>query len=317
MHIITHGDCDGICAGALAFSVHHGSRVVFSNPVRLYDSLQKIDGSESIFICDIALNDTLFQKVNEAFKNFESTITYVDHHPLSSKVRLELSSNVKLVHSLKNSASELAFYHLRESIDPEMGRVAIYGAIGDYLDTTEGVQLILENWDKRTLYFQTGILIQALEAIGRNDGKKLEILDELSKNILPSEIDSLTRLAVESAQKEEYTRKYVKKNAEKLGGIGYILDPDGPLGKAAIYARAYTGARVGLAGEVKRGKVEMSLRTNIEIDLNSILTEVAPKFGGVGGGHAKAAGAEIPFERFRDFLQALDNQISINLNHWR
>ncbi|MEM3404123.1 MAG: DHHA1 domain-containing protein [Nitrososphaeria archaeon] len=309
MHIITHSDCDGICAGALAFSAYYGSMVVFSNPVRLYDSLQKIDRNDSIFVCDIALNETLFQKVNEVFKSFESIITYVDHHPLSIKVRSELSSNVKLVHSLESSTSELTYYHLRDSIDPEMGRVAIYGAIGDYLDTTKGVQRILENWDKRTLYFQTGILIQALEAIGRNESKKLEILNELSKNIPPSEIDSLTRLAVESSKKEEDMRKYIKRNAEKLRGIGYILNPDGPLGKAAIYARAYTGALVGLAGEVRHEKVEMSLRTNIEVDLNSILTMVAPKFDGVGGGHAKAAGAEIPFERFKDFLQALDNQI--------
>jgi len=308
MHIITHGDCDGICAGALAFSVYYGSKVVFSNPVRLYDSLQKIDRGESIFVCDIALNEALFQNVNEAFKSL-STITYVDHHPLSSKVRSELPSNVKLVHSLESSTSELTFYHLKDLIDPEMSRVAIYGAIGDYLDTSEGVQSILENWDKRTLYFQTGILIQALEAIGRKEREKLEILEELSKNIPPSEIDSLTRLAVESFQKEENMRKYVRGNAEKLGVIGYILDPDGPLGKAAIYARAYTDAFVGLAGEVRRGKVEMSLRTNIEVDLNSILVEVAPKFGGVGGGHAKAAGAEIPFDRFRDFLQALDDRV--------
>ncbi len=313
MHIITHGDCDGICAGALAFSIYDDSKVIFSNPVRLYDSLGKIERDEVVVVCDIAINENLFQKVNESFESFRSTIVYIDHHPLSSRVKSQLSSNVDLVHSTESSASELTFFRFKGSIDPEMGRVAIYGAIGDYLDTTKGVQSILENWDKRTLYFQTGILIQALEAIGRNDGRKLEILEALSKNLPPSEIDSLPQLAVEASRREEGMRKYVRGNVERLGEVGYVLNPDGPLGKAAIYARAYSGAAVGLAGEVRHGKVETSLRTNVEIDLNSILLEVAPRFNGVGGGHEKAAGAEIPYGKFQDFLQTLSDRVHSRL----
>lgn len=312
MHIITHGDCDGICAGALVLSIYTGSKVVFSNPVRLYETLKKIDKNETIIVCDIAVNEVIFQSVGNFFKDFKSII-YIDHHPLSHEVSSNLSSNVEVVHTLNASASELAFYRFKESINPDMGRIAVYGSIGDYLDNTMGVQKIIENWDKRTLYFQTGILIQALEAIGKNDGIKLDILNNLSKNILPSEIDSLTQLAVEASRNEERMREYVKRNAVKFGEIGYVLDPKGPLGKAAIYARAYTGAHVGLAAEIKHGKVEMSLRTPFNIDLNSILVKVTPKFNGVGGGHAKAAGAEIPYEKFQEFLEALCYQISVTL----
>ncbi|MGB9727133.1 MAG: DHHA1 domain-containing protein [Nitrososphaeria archaeon] len=312
MHIITHGDCDGICAGALVLSIYSDSKVIFSNPVRLYETLKKIDKNETIIVCDVAVNEVIFQSVGNFFKDFKSVI-YIDHHPLSHEVSSNLSSNVEVVHMLGASASELAFYRFKESINPDMGRIAVYGSIGDYLDNTMGVQKIIENWDKRTLYFQTGILIQALEAIGKNDGMKLDILNNLSKNILPSEIDSLTQLAVEASRNEERMREYVKRNAVKFGEIGYVLDPKGPLGKAAIYARAYTGAHVGLAAEIKHGKVEMSLRTPFNIDLNSILVKVTPKFDGVGGGHAKAAGAEVPYERFQEFLEALSNQISVTL----
>jgi RecJ-like exonuclease len=313
MYIITHGDCDGICAGALVLSVYTGSKVIFSNPVRLNETLKNIDKNETIVVCDIAVNEVIFQNVGNFFKDFKSVI-YIDHHPLSNVVISNLSSNVEVVHNLGVSASELVFYRFKESINPDMGRVAVYGSIGDYLDNTMGVQKIIENWDKRTLYFQTGILIQALEIIGKNDGMKLDILNNLSKNILPSEIDSLTQLAVEASRKEEEMREYVKSNALKVGEIGYVLDPKGPLGKAAVYARAYTGAHVGLAAEIKHGRVEMSLRTPFSIDLNSILVEVAPKFDGVGGGHAKAAGAEVPYEKFQDFLKALSYKISLTLS---
>ncbi|MEM2153362.1 MAG: DHHA1 domain-containing protein [Nitrososphaeria archaeon] len=312
MYIITHGDCDGICAGALVLSIFPESNVVFSNPIRLYDSLKKVYEDETVIVCDIAINEILFEKLGCLLNNFKHII-YIDHHPLSDKIVSKLGPNIDLVHNLECSASELTFYKFKESIVPEYSRVAVYGAIGDYLDNTKGVQDIIVNWDKRTLYFQTGVLIQALEVIGKNDDKKLEILGKLSKNVPPSEIDSLIELAIESARKEEEMRKYVKDNVLKVGEIGYILNPNGPLGKAAIYAKAYTRASVGLAGEIRRGKVEMSLRTHFNIDLNSILIEIAPKFDGVGGGHSKAAGAEVPYERFQDFLNELNAKVSVNL----
>lgn len=312
MHIITHGDCDGICSGAIVLSVYPDSKVTFSNPVRLNESLKAVGRDEMVIVCDIAINEVLFQRAGNPFRDFKH-LMYIDHHPLSESVRSQLASQLDIVHSIEASSSELAFYKFKGSIDPEMGRVAIYGAIGDYLDNTRGVQDLIEDWDKRTLYFQTGVLIQALEMIGKNDAKKLEILRALSKNILPSEIDSLTQLAVEASRKEEEMRAYVKDKVLKAGEVGYVLDPGGPLGKAAIYAKAYAGTAVGLAGEIRHGKVEMSLRTSSSIDLNSILSEVAPSFEGVGGGHAKAAGAEVPYERFQDFLKALSNKVSVNM----
>ncbi len=92
--------------------------------------------------------------------------------------------------------------------------------------------------------------------------------------------------------------------------IGYIIEPDGPLGKAAIYARAYTNAIVGLAGDIEHNRVDMSLRTNVDIDLNIILNKITPQFNGHGGGHAKAAGAMIHKDRLEEFIKALDVEVS-------
>ncbi len=312
MYIVTHGDCDGICAGALLLSIFPESKVIFSNPIRLYDSLKKVHETETVIICDIAVNEILFEKMGYLLNNFKHII-YIDHHPLSDKIVSQFSPNIELVHELGCSTSELTFYKFKESIDPEYSRIAVYGAIGDYLDNTRGIQDIIVNWDKRTLYFQTGLLIQSLEVVGKNDSKKLEILEKLSKNVPPSEIDSLIELAIEATRKEEEMRKHVKDNVLRVGEIGYVLNPNGPLGKAAIYAKAYTHAIVGLAGEIRWGKIEMSLRTHIDIDLNSILLQIAPKYDGVGGGHAMAAGAEVPYEKFQDFLNVLNAKVSIKL----
>ncbi|MGQ9781101.1 MAG: hypothetical protein ACUVQ8_02440, partial [Nitrososphaeria archaeon] len=213
------------------------------------------------------VNELLFKKIVGLLSNFSSPLTYIDHHPLSSEIVQQFPPNMKLVHSVGDSASELTFYLFQSLLKIEMGRIAIYGAIGDYLDSTEGVQNLLEYWDKRKLCFQTSILIQALEAIGKNDSIKMDVLKVLSENVLPSEIDSLTELAVEASEKEEDIRKHVKENGVKFGEIGYILNSNGPLGKAAIYARAYTGTLIGLGGEVKHEKIEMSLKTGAGLDL--------------------------------------------------
>lgn len=36
MYIVTHGDSDGICAGAIVPHANKGARVIFSNPIKLY-----------------------------------------------------------------------------------------------------------------------------------------------------------------------------------------------------------------------------------------------------------------------------------------
>ena len=310
MYIITHGDCDGICAGAMALYSNRGAKVVFSNPVRLYNTLQKISKNEELIICDIAINKSTFQDLVEMFKSFSSDIIYIDHHPLPKGIEDQLTSNLTLIQGKEQCASELVYVFFEKAFTLDISRIAIYGAVGDYLDNTAKIRSLLEFWDKRTLYFQTGVLVQALEDIGRNDGIKTEILQRLSENVPPSEIDSLMSHAIIAFRKEEEMRNLIIKEVKKVGTVGYILEPDGPLGKAAVYARAYANAMVGVAGEIKQDMVEMSLRTTGRIDLDLILNKIAPLFGGAGGGHAMAAGAQIPYDKFNDFVRALDSEVS-------
>jgi len=54
----------------------------------------------------------------------------------------------------------------------------------------------------------------------------------------------------------------------------------------------------------------MSLRVvNRGLDLNVILRELVPKYGGTGGGLPLAAGARVPREAFIEFLMDLAERV--------
>ena len=247
MYIVTHGDCDGICSGAITLYANKGANVLFSNPVELKDALERLSKNEDLIICDIALNNVTFEPLMNLLRSFSSKITYIDHHPLPQGYKDRIPSNVFFVSDISKSTSELVYYFYKDVLPVEMSRISIYGAIGDYADNTNGIRFLLDYWDKRSLYFQTGLLIQALEFIGRDRRRKAIILKKLAMNILPSEIDFLVDDALQASKKEEEMRQKIKEKVKKYDKIGYIIGPDGPLSKAAIYARAYTNTVVGFS----------------------------------------------------------------------
>jgi len=196
-------------------------------------------------------------------------------------------------------------------MSPDMSRVAIYGAIGDYRDNTPLITELTKTWDKRSLYFEAGILSQGIE-IGRKDyDYKRELLGQLSKNILPSQINSLAAKAVLASGIEEELRKKIEQEVIRLENISYVIDPDGFISKAAIYAHIYGGTCVGVAAEYLKTKdvYDISVRAKGDCDLNTLVGQAAQKFGGTGGGHPQAAGGRIPAVNIMDFIKELDSAI--------
>ena len=192
-----------------------------------------------------------------------------------------------------------------------MRRVAIYGAIGDFCDNTPCVKSWVRDWDKRSLYFQAGALIQAILQKGKEYEFKRTLLEPLSKDVIPSNIPDLLELAREAAINEEKIRLFVKENVEILKNSAYIVNTNNSISKAAIYAASYGQRDVGIAAEYRerKGVYDLSIRSRGKVDINRILRSVAPKFGGSGGGHPVAAGARIPEDSLEVFLRAFDARL--------
>ncbi len=306
--IFTHGDCDGICSGAIVMSAMPGSKVFFTNPVSLLGDLSNTtEEYDDVVICDIAIDEktalALEKKLNEIAE--VSKVTYIDHHPLSER------RSSAWFHYDTCSSAELAYRIFERKLSRDMRRIAIYGAIGDFSETAM-IKNWERDWDRRTLYFYAGVLIQGITYAGRDYEYKRRILNALSEDIPPPQIEELLESAVIASRKEEEIRHLVRQKVVKLRNLAYVIDINGYMSKAAIYAASYGNALVGVSCEYRAHKhvYDMSIRLRAgNADLNKILRRVAPSHGGTGGGHTFAGGARIPGKELEAFLYDLDDAV--------
>jgi len=310
--IFTHGDTDGLCSGAIALAANPDAHVFFTHPYGLEGDLSEAKKTDRIIICDIALSESHLTRLLQSFSEIAENgdLTYIDHHPLPENISKEEIPG-RVLHNLKSSASELTYIFFQPRLNSIHARTAIMGAIGDYLDNTPVIQRFLERWDKRTLYFESGLLIQGIEGQKRNHELKRSIVANLANNIPPSFDRRLVELAIQNTHLEEIAIRELRGRIEKYGKIAYTLNFPFSLGKTATYVRGIVDAVVGVAGEERRNMIDMSLRTcSPEINLNRILRQITPKLGGSGGGHPNAAGARIPKEKFKEFLEKLNRNLT-------
>lgn len=309
--IFTHGDSDGICSGSIAKSAYPDADVFFTSPVSLNRRLDMADDYQNIIICDIAVDERTCEDLYHKLDNLASTreLVYIDHHPLP-KMCWE---GPWFHHSLQTCAAELTYKVFKSRLSRDIRRIAIYGAIGDFCDNTADIKKWTKDWDKRSLYFQAGTLIQAIQYMGRDYDFKRSLLLPLSRDIIPSEIGKLLGFARAASKLEEELRLRVKSNVRSLNSLAYVIDAEGFLGKSAIYAASYGRRDIGIAAEhrERKGVYDLSLRSRNSVDMNRLLREVAPMYGGSGGGHSMAAGARIPEDSFESFIAELDRRIAM------
>lgn len=310
--VFAHGDTDGICSGAIALAANPEAQIFFTNPYGLVEDLSAARDTDSVIICDIALTggnlDRLFQRFSAIAE--KGNLTYIDHHPLPEAISINRLPG-QVIHSLDSSTSELAYSLFQPRLDLLYARLAIFGAIGDHQDNTPLIQKLLKRWDDRTLYFESGILIQGIEGQKRNYDLKRTIISNLARNIPPSADDELVQLAVQQTRLEESAIRELITQVKVKGKIAYTVNFPFALGKTAIYAMGFTDALVGVACEEWKGVIDMSLRTsNPKVDLNTLLRRIVPKLNGSGGGHRAAAGARIPKNKIGRFLNELNKHLA-------
>ncbi len=309
--ILAHGDCDGICSASIAFSANSDAEVIFSNPFDILSELRSI-ANRDVMVMDIALTSKYKNEIISEMRrlNTNQRFFYFDHHPLPSSVSVGDLPGTVVRGQGEACTSEIVYEHFKDQLDPEMSRVAVYGAIGDYSDDTPAIREILRSWDKRELYLEAGILVAALEGTRKRDYRfKRSLIAYLSQNRLPSLDSDLVSVAVHESEIDERMRHVVKSSAKVQGRIAYVRGIPWSLGKAATYARAYTGALVGVATEQLADYADMSVRSVDLNDLQEIVSATAESLGGAGGGHSNAAGARVPEDQFMEFIFKLDQAL--------
>lgn len=309
--ILAHGDTDGVTAAAIAKSVL-GGEVYFTHPVGLLGDFRSYArGADLAVILDVSLDEASLEALKSEFRSFPGRILYIDHHPKPPRADFE-APNLEVVHEEGSCAAELAFRRLKPA--RSMSRVALYGAIGDYAIDTEWVKAAMAEWDIKSLFLEAGVLILALDRIGRNYELKRKVVEELSRNALPSSVPGLLSLAAEQAKAIEEMRLRIPSIVRTREHIAYVVEPGASVGLAAFYAAVEAGKPVGIAVEERKGMYVGSARArDARIDLNAALRAVAPRFGGSGGGHPRAAGFRAPIGRFEEFLNELERVLAEQL----
>ncbi|MDY9928129.1 hypothetical protein [Methanosarcina sp.] len=81
--ILTHGDSDGICSGAIAKSAYPDAYVYFTSPVSLLDKLNLIEDVETLIICDIAIEERHCSELHSVLEDFSEkcNLYYIDPPP--------------------------------------------------------------------------------------------------------------------------------------------------------------------------------------------------------------------------------------------
>jgi single-stranded-DNA-specific exonuclease len=310
--VISHGDLDGITAGAIGLLALPGSFFYFSKPSNIAQDLFRAakDHPETVIISDIALNTSRFNDIMKALSRFSptSTIHWIDHHPMPMKHKKKLSQHVDLFHEVGPCGAELVYRKFKDILPEHAIRLALYGAIGDYCDKTEFALTHFEDYDKRTLYLEAGLLVQALQEIDYRKESR-DLVRELTLGIEPSSMNNIVSLAIKATRIEHQVFRYVKGKARKLGSVGYVLDMPigGYRGKSAKFAAYVTDSQIGISARSSDDDIDMSIRLrNSKVNLNKALEKILAEIPDAhGGGHPQAAGASMDRNDFPRFLQSL------------
>ncbi len=313
--ILAHGDTDGICSAALAKARFPEAEVWFTRPIALLRDLNKVELGTAVFILDIAVSEThkgeIFERMRELAQKDE--VLYIDHHPLPPDTLKKDIPATQFAHEIGVSASEITFRLFKSDINPDLDRVALWGAIADYCEETEFVRDGLSKYDRRTIYMEAGLLSQALGEAGGNYPYKRDVVLKLAQGNPPTEIQEIVDRALKATKREWEVWRYVKGHVTREGNIAIIYDlPSGSLGKAALYALGVTGVDVGICTRKDDDEVDVSMRrrAGAKVDLNEMLRHITARLGGSGGGHEGAAGATIPTNLFDTFLETVKKEIS-------
>ncbi len=314
--VLTHGDVDGITSGAIGLLAFPGAELYFTRPSQIHTDLYRVakDRPDVVSISDIALNTSHFQDITRALSRFpdDTVIHWTDHHPMPAKFRRKLSQQVELFHETGPCAAELMYRKFQSDLPEHALRLALYGAIADYCDSTPFAIEHFEDFDKRTLYLESGLLVQALQEIDyRRESKDLTW--ELTLGIEPSAMNNIVALAMKATRVEHEVFRYVQQHARKIGPIGYILDMPvhGYRGKSAKFAAYTTDSPIGISARSSENEIDVSIRRrNSTIDLNRVLNNIIPKLETVqGGGHPAACGGSMNRDEFPKFLQMMGEEV--------
>ena len=304
---ITHGDdVDGLTSGALMIRLFD-AKVIPANYDDLEEALKGVgDDVDKLFITDLNLREALIPLI-EGIMRYAS-VTIIDHHPMENSLRDALSGlGVEIVHDTRDCASVLVYDHFKDRLELDAARIAAYAAVSDMFEDGPVVSRLMDGMDRKFVQNEALMLSAAL-GCDQSENFKRRLLDELSNYAYPHRIKGVVEASVCQLEKIVKIKETVLNGAKRMGRLAVMeCSDDSSTGEVANIVMDTLLVPVGMCWKDQDKMVNISLRGERRLSqhLGDIASRLSKKYGGFGGGHARASGAKVPMDKLNAFIADL------------
>jgi nanoRNase/pAp phosphatase (c-di-AMP/oligoRNAs hydrolase) len=309
---ITHGDdLDGLTCGA--FLIHlFGARVIPANYDDLEDALKGVSSDvDHLYITDLNLREVLLPHIERI--RGHASVTIIDHHPMEKSLGDSLRRiGVEIVHDTRDCAAALVYDHFKERLEVDAARLAAYAAVSDMFEDGPVASRLMDGMDRKFVQNEALMLSAAL-GCDQSEVFKRRLLDELSHYAYPHRIKGVVEASVAQLEKIVRIKETVRGRAKSMGRLAVMeCGDDSSTGEVANIVMDTLLVSVGMCWKDQGEMVNISLRGERRLPehLGEIVSRISKKYGGFGGGHARASGAKVP----RDKLDAFITDLAAALN---
>jgi RecJ-like exonuclease len=313
-------DADGISSAALIKQAFGGDTILVDYP-GIRDALEPLRNDEKLkklFICDLGLNSQIndyFVDLLTELRKKQISITYVDHHYLDSKVITKLKKNkVKLIHDTSECTAVLIYDAFKKQLPEHSTFIAACAAVTDYMENKPIGSKLLQIYDRQFALINATVLTYNIVGHQNDLDYLYYLVDELSESKFPHEIPNTYEFAQIQVGKLAEIISKVRKSMKISKNLGHMEVLDSGASGAANFVLGFSGkdAAITYKERVDKGIYAVSVRgsPSCKTHLGKLVSSIASKLGGSGGGHDKACGAVIPKDKIKKFLREMDSQLS-------
>ena len=313
-------DADGISSAALIREAFGGDTVLADYPGQM-EALQQIASDQklkTLFICDLGLSKTNqdeFVQILSDLRKRKTSITYIDHHDIDSKIfKLLEKIGVKMIHNINECTTVLAYDKFKTKLSDHAAFIAACAAITDYMDDRPLGSKLLQIFDRQFALISATVLTYNIVGHQKDPDYLLYLVEELSESKYPHEIPNTYEFAQIQVEKLAKMITKVKKDVKTMKNFGYMELSDSGASGAVNFVLGLSGKDVGVAFKerVDHGIYAVSVRgsKNCKVHLGRIINDLATDLGGSGGGHNKACGAVIPKAKIKTFLKEFNKKLN-------
>jgi single-stranded-DNA-specific exonuclease len=302
---ITHGDdVDGLTCGALL--IHLFDAVV--TPANYDDLEEALTGVgkdvDRLFITDLNLREALLPLIEGITAH--ASVTIIDHHPMEASLAKRLRVlGVEIVHDTRDCASALVYDHFRDKLEIDAARLAAYAAVSDMFEDGPVASRLMDGMDRKFVQHEALMLSAALGS-NQSDSFKKRLLGELSNYAYPHRIRGVVKASVDQLEKIVRIMETIRGRARVMGRLAVMESEDeSSTGEVANIVMDALLVPIGMCWKNQGEMVNISLRGERRLPehLGDLVSSVSAKYGGFGGGHARASGAKVPRDKLDAFIE--------------